>query len=105
MTQFAFFDPTQDPAQVTGWYDTGNFDYGDNLPSLNSLFQLTPEQWVSHYTNPSGWAITGGIGGSLVPYVPPAPSLSLPQQAQVLLNNGLTVTSTGTPSLNGTTIT
>jgi len=102
MTQYAFYDSSQVTSQVTGWYDTGAFTY-TTLPPANNLFQLTPEQWAEHFQNPSGWAVfsTPDTNPSLIPYVPPPLVLTLPQQAAQLLNLGITLTCTSTPSLNG----
>jgi hypothetical protein len=99
MTQYAYFDHSAPaPAKVNGWYDTGEFPYLA-LPSSVDLLPLTPTQWADAQANPNGWAVSSG---TLVAYTPPAPVLTLAQQAQVALGAGVAVTSTGTPALNGT---
>ena len=76
MTQFyAHFDSTVTaPSPVIGWYDTGLYAY--SLPATNDLLALTSAQWA---TRLSGlWAVSAG---ALVAYTPPAPTLTLAQQA------------------------
>ena len=97
MTQFyAHFDSTVTaPSPVIGWYDTGLYAY--SLPATNDLLALTSAQWA---TRLSGlWAVSAG---ALVAYTPPAPTLTLAQQALTAMGNGLAITSTSTPALNGT---
>ncbi len=52
---------------------------------------------VAQYLAADDWTTDGG---QIVAYVPPAPTLA--QQAAALIAGGLTITSTGTPALNGT---
>lgn len=99
MTQFAQYNPNvPSPSPVIGWYDTGAFTYS-SLPPADELFALTETQWDDHFANPSGWAI---IGGGLASYTPPVPAPTIPQQAQALLNGGLSIVSASTPALNAT---
>ncbi|MDD2706100.1 MAG: hypothetical protein PHU07_12320 [Acidocella sp.] len=46
---------------------------------------VTDDQYASRMQNPTGWAVRDGT--DLVAYTPPAPSLTLAQQAQAGLNN------------------
>jgi len=98
MTQYAQFNPSLSPAPVTGWYDTAEFSY-PNLPAPTDLLAVTAAQWAARTANPSGWAVSGG---ALVSYTPPVVAPTLAQQAAMALAAGLTITSTGTPALNGT---
>ena len=52
---------------------------------------------LAQYENASAWTVSNG---TVVAFAPPAPTLV--QQAQALLAGGLTITSTGTPALDGT---
>lgn len=74
-------------------------DANDNLATHVSYNGTVPagaiECTQAQYQNPSAWAISNG---SIVAAAPP----SLSQQAQAALSAGLTITSTSTPSLNGT---
>jgi hypothetical protein len=98
MTQYAYYDHTQPaPQPVLGWYDTGLFDYSAALPAAGDLLELTADQWNARLTGL--WAVSSGV---LVAYTPPAPVLTIPQQAMALQAAGLAVTSTGAPSLNAT---
>lgn len=47
MPKYAKYDPTTTPALVTGWYDTDEFSYGQNLPSVQNLLELTEDEWQS----------------------------------------------------------
>ena len=98
MTQYAQYNPALSPAPVIGWYDTGVFTY-PNLPPSTDLFEVTAAEWAARLSNPSGWAISNG---ALVAYTPPVPPPTLAQQAATLIASGLTITSTGTPAINGT---
>jgi hypothetical protein len=99
MPQYAQYNPAiAAPSPVTGWYDTDLLSY-PNLPPLSDLLQVTAAQWTARMANPSGWAVSNG---ALVAFTPPAPVLTLAQQATLALAAGITITSTGTPSLNGT---
>ena len=87
--QYASFNPTAAaPAPVLGWYDTGVAAY-PNLPPAANLLALTPAQWAARLMT-GQWAVSAG---TLVPYTPPAPVLTVAQQAQAALSAGLTVTS------------
>jgi hypothetical protein len=66
------------------------------MPAASDLLELTPAQWAARMTGQ--WAVSNG---ALVPYTPPAPVLTLAQQAAAALYAGITITSTGTPALNG----
>lgn len=97
MTQYAYFDSTQEaPQPVLGWYDTGVFDYS-SLPATNDLLVLTSTQWTNRLSG--SFAVSGG---ALVAYTPPSPTLTTAQQAAAAIAPGLTITSTGTPAINGT---
>ena len=52
---------------------------------------------AAQYQDANAWTISNG---QIVAYAPPAPTLA--QQAAAALGAGLTITSTGTPALNGT---
>lgn len=98
MTQFAYFDSAAaSPSPVIGWFDTDFADY-PNLPAASDLLVVTPAQWAARMVNPSGWAVQNG---SLVAYTAPVPTPTLAQQAATLIQNGLTITSAGTPALDG----
>ena len=98
MTQYAQYNPALSPAPVIAWFDTDEFDY-PNLPPASDLLEVTPAQWADRLTNPSGCAVSNG---ALVAYTPPVPAPTLAQQAAAAIGAGLTITSTGTPALNGT---
>jgi hypothetical protein len=98
MTLYAQYDPTQSPAQVTGWYDTGLFDY-PALPALTDLLVVTDAQWAARLANPSGWAVSGG---ALVAYTPPVPTPTFAQQASAAVSAGLTLTLSGSITLAAT---
>ena len=88
MPQYAFFDATvAAPSPVIGWYDTKVLHY-PNLPAAANLLPVTPDQWAARLSGL--WAVSAG---TLVPYTPPAPVLTAAQQAQALLDGGLTITS------------
>lgn len=98
MTQYAYFNSTAaQPTPVLGWIDT-EFAAYPNLPSASDLLVLTPAQWAEHMNNPSGWAVQNG---TIVAYIPQAAPPTLAQQAAALIHNGLTITSAGTPALDG----
>lgn len=100
MTQFAFFDSTvtgQSP--VLGWYDTDEFAYPNPLPAAANLLELTEAQWTAHFADPLGWVVSGG---ALVPYTPPAPVLTLSQQAGAAMFVGLSIVLSGTLTLAAT---
>jgi hypothetical protein len=98
MTLYAQYDPSQSPAQVSGWYDTVLFDY-PNLPPLSNLLVVTSDQWTARLDNPSGWAVSAGL---LVAYTPPVPPPTPDQVLAEKLAAGIALTSTGTPALNAT---
>ena len=95
MTQYAQFNPALSPAPVIGWYDTGALNY-PNLPPASDLFAVTPSQWDSRMIGQ--WAVNNS---ALVTYTPPTPPPTLAQQAAALIAGGITITSTGTPGLDG----
>jgi hypothetical protein len=96
--KYAQYNPALSPARVIGWYDTGARHY-PNLPPAGELLAVSDAQWTARLSNPSGWAVQAG---ALVPYAPPPVTPTLAQLAMAALAAGLTITSTGTPSLNGT---
>jgi hypothetical protein len=77
------------PSPVLGWYDT------EGLPQFNALL-LTDEQWNDRMNGYYAVSL-----GRLVPYTPP-PMNSADAELAALLAQGINLTSTGTPSLNGT---
>jgi len=96
MTQFAYFDPTITPiSPVIGWYDTVALNY-PNLPSSNSLLELSETQWEKRMTQ--SWGVQNG---SLVFYTQPTPVLTLSQQAELALLNPVYITFTNYPELTG----
>ena len=79
--------------EIIQWQDTAAFNYAP-APSGASVMPVTPAQW----------AVQTGVyvsGGEIVTGTPPIPAPTLAQQAAALIAAGLTVTSTGTPALNG----
>jgi hypothetical protein len=90
MTQYAYFDSTVPaPSPVLGWYDT------EAQPHIN-LVAVTPAQWAARTTG--FYAISQG---RLIPYVAPAGNPSAVALANAIAA-GIAITSTATPSLNGT---
>lgn len=63
MAKYAKYDPTQIPALVLGWYNTEEFDYGNNLPPAENLLELTDEEWKNRTIGK--WQI---VNKSLCPY-------------------------------------
>jgi hypothetical protein len=99
MTQYAQYNPSvAAPSPVIGWYDTEFVTY-PNVPASSDLLELTAAQWTAHVANPSGWAVSGG---ALVAYTPPAPVLTLAQQAAAASVSGLTIALTGSITLAAT---
>ncbi len=99
MAYFAQYDPSAiTPAKIIGWYNTGAHSY-PNLPSASNLLEISEAEWRTHYANPDGWAVSAG---KLVPYTPPAPVLTLAQQAANAAVAGLTVALSGTMTLAAT---
>ncbi len=91
MGKFASYDPgTPSPHPVNGWWDADAIDY-PTMPE--SLFTMTEEQWDARMTGQWGFD-----GTSLVPILPPPPSLA--QQAQQMLFSPVTVQSTAVPALD-----
>ena len=102
MPQYAYYNSTiPAPSPVLGWYDTDEFQY-PSLPASSDLLAVSAAEWSARLSNPSGWAVESS---ALVAYTPPAPSLTPAQTAAAdyaaFIAVGLTVTSTGTPALNG----
>lgn len=98
--QYAYFDSAvAAPSPVLGWYDTELS--AAPLPPSADLLVLTSAQWDERMS--ATWAVSAG---SLVAYTSPPPlPATLAQQADALLargGGGLTITSTGTPAINGT---
>lgn len=79
---------------LTGFYST---DVNSVIPA--AAVELTEAQYQDWLLNQQTrqWS-----NGALVSYTPPPAALTPAQQAQALLLAGLTITSTSTPSLNGT---
>jgi len=76
MPQYATFDHTvPEPSPVTGWYDNDIVVY-PNFPDDADLLLMTAEQWVARMSQ--YWAVENG---TLVPYTPPAPTLTPDQLA------------------------
>jgi hypothetical protein len=64
MPYFAEYDKSiVGPSPVLAWYDVHHEENNPNgmvypkLPENDRLFELDAEQWESHFTDPSGWAI------------------------------------------------
>lgn len=99
MTYYAKYDPAAPvPAKVIGWYNTSARAY-PNLPPASDLLEVTAAEWQAHYADPNGWAVSGG---ALVPYTPPAPVLTLAQQAANAATAGLTIALSGTMTIAAT---
>jgi hypothetical protein len=96
MPKYAQFDPQITPAPVCGWYDTDEFDYA-NLPPQREMLEMSEEQWSLRLDGL--WAVQVGV---LVPYTRPPPVLSLAQSSVVAMAEGLTVSLTGSASLQPT---
>ena len=92
MTQQVLYDTAS--GDVIQWQDTETFGYPAN-PAGTATLAVTSAQWAAQGNGP--WAVSGGV---LVAATPPAPTLA--QQAMLALAGGLTITSAGTPALNGT---
>jgi hypothetical protein len=94
---YAQFDHTApSPAPVIGWYDTEAFSY-PSLPASADLLSMTQQQWDARMDG--HWAVANG--GTLVPYTPPMPELSLRAQAEAALIAGVSIVSTSNPALDG----
>ena len=105
MTQYAQFDPNaSSPTPVIGWYDTDFATYSMLPPTVETapagFLVMTQDQWDAHMVNPSGWAVENGQ--TLVDYVAPAPVLTLEQQADRALYQGLAITLSGSITLAAT---
>ena len=100
MPRYASFNFIEDPAPVTGWYDTTKRSY-PSLPDLRNLLELTDDEWAASRQNPSGWAVANGT--HIVAYTPSVP---VAEQAQMLLaaalDAGIAITSGSLPSVNAT---
>ena len=64
------------PSGVTGWFDTWSLSSTQILPEAAAMLPLTPAQWDARMTGPQG-----GENGTLVAYTPPAPVISMKEQA------------------------
>ena len=99
MPQYAQFDPSVPaPSPVIGWYNTDARKY-PNLPPMTNLVEVPADIWNAHYANTNGYAVSNG---TLVPYTPPPPVLTLAQQAANAAVGGLTITLSGTMMLAAT---
>jgi hypothetical protein len=98
MTYYAEYDSTiiNVPSPVIGWYDT-DFNY-PILPSNVNLFELTEAQWIAHVATPNGWAIYENM---IQPYTASVPAIPFTQQIQNYIEEGINITSTTYPALNG----
>ncbi len=102
MKFYALFDPAvPEPSPVTGWIDADGLAGMASPPGESHRLEITVEQWIAHMSNPGGYAISAGSVSAYTPPAAPAPVLTLGHQAQALLAGGLTITSTGTPAING----
>lgn len=80
--------------EIIQWQDTTAFNYAAP-PAGTATLAVTPAQWAEQtgaYYVSNGALVAGTIA-------PPAPTLA--QQAEALIAGGITITSTGTPALNG----
>ncbi len=100
MTYYAYYNSQiPSPSPVIGWINTDTFGTA-NLPPANDLLELTSTQWQDTRSNLLGWAVDNN---ALVSYTAPPISLTLSQQAELLINEGtVTFSSTTYPSLTGT---
>lgn len=80
--------------QILQWQDTAAFGYPAD-PAGTATLQVSAAEWATQAT-PQHVA-AGALAPGLI-----TPALTLAQQAQALLAGGLTITSTGTPALDGT---
>jgi len=101
--QYAYYlSNSTSPSQVRGWYDNTTTTY-TNMPDDSDLYLLNAVQWDARFPNTSEWAINTTTDPiTLETYNPAPPALSLSEQAQIALSNGVTITSSSTSSLNGT---
>ena len=101
--QFAQFDTTKPaPQQVTGWYDNNSGRFSNLPPVANTMpsgfVEVDGPTWQQHLADLmlSNWTVVDNVAThAVVPF-----ALTFSQQAQGLIQAGLTVTSTSTPSLN-----
>jgi len=98
MPKYAAFNSAISGPTFSGWYDTDLFTYA-SLPPPADMLELTTAEWDAHFANPNGWAVQSG---ALVTYTPPAPPLTLAQQAAALLATGIAITSMATAALDAT---
>ncbi|MDN7511939.1 hypothetical protein [Burkholderia multivorans] len=60
MAKYAHFDSNAaSPQPVIGWFDTDTFYY-PNLPPQSNLIEMTDDQWIKHFNNLNGWAVSNG---------------------------------------------
>lgn len=97
MTRYASFDHlATPPAPVTGWWDTGEFDYGASLPPGYDLLEITDNGfWEDRLTGT--WGVEDGAIVSITPSGP----TELQTQASAALLAGIQLTSIATPALDG----
>lgn len=99
MPIIAFYDAASpSPQPILTVRDTDQLNYGGNAPATGEI-ELTVEQWKAWLSAPGQWTVSEG---NLVPYTPPAPPLTLAQQASQALLAGLKISSASTPALDGT---
>jgi hypothetical protein len=101
MPQYAQFDSTTGPPYpVIGWFDTDENQYL-NLPISSSLILVNTSQWANRI-NSGYWDVLAD-GVTLVASTYPATIFNLSQQASLAFNNGLTISLSGTLTLDSTT--
>jgi len=82
---------------IMQWQDTSVFSYPAPQTGTATI-PVTPTQWETQGT--AQYVSAGALVAGTAPVV--APALTLAQQAFVLINSGIAITSTGSTSLNGT---
>ena len=101
MSKYAIYNPAlSSPIPVSGWMDTDMISY-PTMPPADTLLLLTDAEWAATRTDLNGWAVDLSTSpASLVAYVPVI-TISTAQQALNNMYNGVNITSTSTPALNG----
>ena len=104
---FASFDPTSET--VTGWYDNSTSRYNFLPPSASALpvgyVAVDAEAWAQHLTDLSlsTWKVVDGVATYTAPVTPAPTAVQVAAAAYgAFIADGLSVTSTATPALNGT---
>ena len=77
------------------WQDTAAYNYAP-APAGTATLTVTPAQWAALNSGPF-YVSNGALIAGSPPAVPPSPA----QQATALISGGITITSTGTPALDG----